>query len=155
MFAPDLCSKSAAWQELAKIEDPELKELATLLPTVVFSGRAPSTVKKYSSAFLRWKKWLTQKFEVDCCPAKPLQVSLYLTFLTTKSSTSAPVEEAVNAISWAHQIACTDDPTQSTLAQLPTNQVWCDRHALCMEHAHAAKTGAVASREAILRETTD
>ena len=118
MLAPDLCSKSAAWQELVKIDDPELKELATLLlPTVVFSGRAPSTIKKYSSAFLRWKKWLTQKFEVDCCPTKPLQVSLYLTFLITKSSTSAPVEEAVNAISWGHQIACAEDPTQSEMVK--------------------------------------
>lgn len=113
----DLFSKSAAWQELDKIDDPELKELATLLPTVVFSSRAPSTVKKYSGAFLRWKKWLTQKFEVACCPAKPIQVSLYLTFLITKSSTSAPAEEAVNAISWAHQIACIEDPTQSEMVK--------------------------------------
>ena len=114
---PDLFSKSAAWQELDNIEDPELKELATLLPTVVFSSRAPSTVKKYSGAFLRWKDWLTQKFEVDCCPASPTQISLYLMFLIKKSSTSSPIEEAVNAISWAHQIACVDDPTQSDLVK--------------------------------------
>ena len=117
ILPPDLFSKSSAWQELDKIDDPELKELATILPTVVLSSRAPSTVKKYSGAFLRWKKWLTQKFEADCCPAKPIQVSLYLTYLITKSSTSVPVEEAVNAISWAHQIACTDDPTQSELVR--------------------------------------
>lgn len=118
MFLPsDLFSKSAAWRELDNFEDPELKELATLLPTVVFSSRAPSTVKKYSGAFLRWKDWLTQKFEVECCPARPIQVSLYLTYLITKSSTSSPVEEAVNAISWAHQIACEDDPTQSAMVK--------------------------------------
>lgn len=117
ILPPDLFSNSAAWQELNKVDDPELKELATLLPTVVFSGKAPSTVKKYSGAFQRWKKWLTQKFEVDYCPAKPIQVSLYLTYLITKSSTSAPVEEAVNAISWAHQIACADDPTQSEMVK--------------------------------------
>ena len=114
---PDLFSKGAAWQELDRTEDSELKELAALLPTVVFSSRTPSTVKKYSSAFLRWKDWLTQKFEVDCCPASPIQVSLYLTYLITKSSTSSPIEEAVNAISWAHQITCADDPTQSDLVK--------------------------------------
>ena len=117
LLPPDLFSKSAAWQELDRTEDPEFKELATLLPTVVFSSRAPSTVKKYSSAFLRWKDWLSQKFEVDCCPASPIQVSLYLTYLITKSSTSSSIEEAINAISWAHQIACADDPTQSDLVK--------------------------------------
>ncbi len=35
--------------------------------------------------------------------------------MITKSSTSAPVEEAVNAISWAHHIARTQDPTQSEI----------------------------------------
>ena len=42
------------------------------------------------------------------CPSR------YLTFII-KFSTSAPVEEAVNAVSWAHQIVCTDDSTQSEM----------------------------------------
>ena len=41
------------WSELADLKDPELKELAKVLPATVLGGRAPSTVKKYSSAFLR------------------------------------------------------------------------------------------------------
>ena len=32
-------------------------------------------------------------------------------FIIQKSSTSAPVKEAVNALSWAHQVAFVDDPT--------------------------------------------
>ena len=60
---------------------------------VVLRGRAPSTVRKYSGAFLRWKKWAKGKHvEIQILPAKPLHVALYLAFLIQKSSTSAPVE---------------------------------------------------------------
>ena len=100
------------------VEDPELQELAQILPMIVLRGRAPSTVKKYSGAFLRWKKWATQKYDGQASlPAKPLHVALYLTYLVQKSSTSAPVEEASNAISWAHQLAVVDDPTQHDLVK--------------------------------------
>ena len=105
--------KSAAWQEMEVIEDPELQELAQLLPTVVLSrSRAPSTVRNYSSAFLRWKSCATQKYDSQAClPAKPLHVALYLTYLVQKSSTSAQIVEASNATSWAHQLTAADDPT--------------------------------------------
>ena len=109
---------SAAWQETEVIEDPELRELAQLLPTVVLRSRAPATMKKYSGAFLRWKSWATQKYNHQAClPAKPLHVALYLTYQIQKSSTSALIEEASYAISWAHQLAATDDPTQNDLVK--------------------------------------
>ena len=44
-------------------------------------------------------------------------MALYLTYLIRKSSTSAPVEEASNAISWAHQVAVLEDPTQHQLVK--------------------------------------
>ena len=81
---------------------------------MVRRSRAPSTVKKYRGAFLRWKTWAQQKYEVPYFPASQVQVSLYL---TQKASTSSPVEEAINAISWAHQVALADDPTQSDLVK--------------------------------------
>ena len=40
-----------------------------------------------------------------------MQVALYVSFLISKSKTSAPVEEAVNALSWVHQVAVVEDPT--------------------------------------------
>ena len=113
----DIFTASSDWSDLAKVEDPELKELAELLPTIVLRGKALSTVKKYSSAFLRWKSWADQKIEVACFPAKSFQVALYLAFLMQKSETSAPIEEAVNTISWVHQISVTEDPTSSDLAK--------------------------------------
>ena len=110
--------KSAAWQEVEAIEDPELQELAQLLSMVALRSRAPSTAKKYSGAFLRWKTWATLKYgSQTCLPVKPLHVALYLTYLIQKSSTSAPIEEASNAISWAHQLAATDDPTQNDIVK--------------------------------------
>ena len=51
----------ATWQELASLQDPDLCELAKSLPAVVLRGKAPSTVKKYSGAFLRWKRWAQKK----------------------------------------------------------------------------------------------
>ena len=109
--------KGDIWHELGEIEDPELQELAKSLPLVVLRSRAPATVKKYSGAFLRWKNWTQTKGVEDCLPAKPLQIALYLTYLIQKSTTSAPVEEAVNAISWAHQVAVVEDPTQNELVK--------------------------------------
>ena len=42
-------------------------------------------------------------------------MALCLTFLIQKSSISAPVEEAVNASSWAHQVALIQDHTRCTV----------------------------------------
>ena len=106
------------WQEIAGIDDPELKELAESLPLVVLQSRAPSTVKKYGGAFLHWKRWaLSKRADIPTLPANPLHVVLYLMFLIQKSSTSAPVEEAVNALSWAHQVAFVEDPMRCNIVR--------------------------------------
>ena len=85
-------SRLPIWQDLTAVDNPELSALAEFLPVVVLRGRAPSTVRKYSGAFLRWKKWAKAKHVgIQILPAKPLHVALYLAFLIQKSSTSAPV----------------------------------------------------------------
>lgn len=110
-FCLDIFSQPL-WQQISDIQDSELKELAVTLPMVVLQSRAPSTIKKYSGAFLHWKRWaLSKQADISVLPANPLHVTLYLMFIIKKSSTSAPVEEAVNALSWAHQVAFVDDPT--------------------------------------------
>ena len=45
-----LCSVSdvfshGAWLDIESMEDPELKDLATALPSIVMQGKAPATVK--------------------------------------------------------------------------------------------------------------
>ena len=41
----------------------------------------------------------------------------YLSFLISKSKTSASVEEAVNALSWVHRVAVVEDPTNHPLVK--------------------------------------
>ena len=48
-------------------------------------------------------------------PAHPLHLCLYLNFLTQKSASVAPVQEAVNSLSWVHALAVMEDPTKHPL----------------------------------------
>ena len=52
-------------------------------------------------------------------PAKPLHIALYLNFLiqNLKGRSAAPVEEAVNALSWVHQMAGVKDTTGHPMVQ--------------------------------------
>ena len=86
------------------MEDPELKDLATALPSIVMQGKAPATVRKYSGAFARWKRWASSRQGVPVLPAKPIYVALYLSYLAQGAGTCAPLEEVVNALSWVHHI---------------------------------------------------
>ena len=106
--------QQGVWGEYQNLQDAELIELASSLPDVALRGRAPATVRQYSGAFCWWKKWASAK-GVDSFPASPFFVSLYLNYLIQKSSTVAPVEQAVHALSWVHSIAVVDDPTQHPL----------------------------------------
>ena len=110
-FATDVFSHGA-WLDLQTVEDPSLKELAIFLPRIVMQGKAPATVKKYSGAFGRWKKWASARQEV---PAKPIHVALYLSYLAQSAKTPAPLEEAVNALSWVHKMATVEDITTHPL----------------------------------------
>ena len=107
--------KHGVWPELEEIKDPELKEMAESLPFTALQSRAPSTAKKYAGAFCRWRKWAATKSEIVPFPAKPIYVGLYLSYLIQKANTPSPVEEAVNALSWAHNLACVEDPTRHPL----------------------------------------
>ena len=107
-----------AWGELEVVKDPELKELAAALPALALHSRAPATVKKYSGAFLRWRKWASAKPEITIVvPPKPIHIALYLSFLVQHSNPSAPLMEAVSAISWANQMATVEDTTNHPIVQ--------------------------------------
>ena len=93
------------WQEVAELQDPELKRLASCLPDTMLSSRASSTVAKYLRAFIRWKRWAQQSNEVTVFPAGEVHFALYLQHLGETTHSRATVEEALNAISWAHQLA--------------------------------------------------
>ena len=105
------------WSDLASLQDPELRELSKTLPMTVLRSKAPNTVRKYSGAYLRWVRWAASKNGIKGLPASPIHVALYMNFLIQKANTATPVQEAVSAISWAHQLAVADDPTKHPLVQ--------------------------------------
>ena len=78
-------------------------------------GKAPATVKKYSGAFGRWKKWASARQEVPTLPTKPIHMALYLSYLAQSDKTPAPLEEAGNALSWVHKMATVEDITTHPL----------------------------------------
>ena len=102
-----------AWSQLQEFEDPELQELSKCLPHIVMRGKAPATTKKYTGAFLRWKRWASQKKGIDVVPVNPF----HLGYLIQKSASVAPVEEAVRALSWVHTMALEVNPTEHELVQ--------------------------------------
>ena len=116
-LSPHRHFKHVVWPEFDDISDPELKELAERLPFTVLQSHAPSTAKKYAGAFCRWRKWAATKPEILPFPAKRIYVGLYLSYLIQKANTPSPVEEAVNALSWAHNLACVEDPTGHPLVK--------------------------------------
>ena len=75
-----------------KLHDPELKDLASHLPDTILHSRADSTVKKYLSAYRRWKKWAASH-KLSVFPAKPHQFVLYLQYLGELTKSRSAVEE--------------------------------------------------------------
>ena len=114
--SPDVFSQGTRL-DLQSIEDPELRDLASTLPSIVIPGKAPATIKKYGGAFGRWKRWATDHPKVLVLPAKPMYVALYLSYLAQVAKTPAPLEEAVNVLSWVHRMATVEDMTAHPLVQ--------------------------------------
>ena len=67
---------------------------------------------------MRWKRWVSSRqADIPTLPATPLHVALYLMFLVRQSTTNSPIEEAGNALSWAHQVAFVEDPTRCNVVK--------------------------------------
>ena len=96
--------------------------MAEALPDTVLHSRADDTTKKYLYAFQRWRQWAA------VFPVQEVHFALYLQHLgeTVKSKfalylqhlgetvkSKSAVEEAVNAVSWVHQISGPPPVTES------------------------------------------
>ena len=108
--------KQGSWKLLDELDDPELKDLASRLPSTVLHSRADSTVKKYLSAFRRWKVWAANH-KLSPLPARPHEFALYLQHLSEKTSSKAAVEEAANAVAWMHSSAGLTAPSSHPLVR--------------------------------------
>ena len=70
---------------------------------VVLQSRAPSTVRKYKYAFLRWANW-ARDAGCDACRAPAVHFALYLVHLGESTGSKAAVNLAVNAVAWVHEL---------------------------------------------------
>ena len=69
-------------------------------------------MKKYLSAFRRWKSWALQH-KISVIPAKDHHVALYLQHLADRVGSKSAVEEACNSLAWVHSTAGLVSPTVS------------------------------------------
>ena len=113
---PDVLALGS-WQTLKTQEDPKLKQLAEGLYDTVLQGKAASTTKKYLCGFRRWKAWATHH-KLQVFPAKVCHIVLYLEHLGETKGSKAAIEEAVNALAWAHSSSGLPSPTASPFVQI-------------------------------------
>ena len=99
-----------SWMLLNDLEDPELKILASKLPSTILHSRADSTTKKYLGAFRRWKTWATSHNLVSI-PAKPHEVALYLQHVAEETRSKSATEEACHALAWVYSTAGLSSPS--------------------------------------------
>ena len=81
------------------------------VPRTLLQSRTKSTVQKYTRSFDRWKKWAAQYPEISKFPALPAHVALYLQHLLETSEAKTAVDDAVNALAWAHELGGLPSPT--------------------------------------------
>ena len=96
-----------SWLLLNELEDPELKVLASKLPSTILHSRADSTTRKYLGAFRQWKVWATSHSLVSV-PAKLHEVALYLQHLAEESGSKSA---ACHALAWVHSTAGLASPS--------------------------------------------
>ena len=115
------------WPLLKEFDDPELSQLASLLPATVLKSRADSSVRKYAGSYRRWRSW-AMAHELPPFPAKEHHVALYLQSIGQRLESKSAAEEAVNALAWVHSLAGLDSPTDKPFVQATLQgirRIWC------------------------------
>ena len=111
--------QAGSWKASSLVQDPSLKKLLPNLLELQLNSKAPSTVRKYQSSWLKWRSWASSKTGVSVIPAVPLHIALFLTELAysavQKGTGSSALDAALYGIAWAHtlageQVRPTDDP---------------------------------------------
>ena len=70
--------QSGIWREANSLVDPSLRRLVPSLLHLQLESKAPSTVQKYRSGWLKWRQWAAAKIGVQVIPAKPLHDVKYI-----------------------------------------------------------------------------
>lgn len=104
--------QSDIWQELNTFDTPDLARLAASVQDSVIRSKADSTTRKYLAAFRQWKIWAQQQ-SLQVFPVKESHLVLYMQSLAESTNSKSAVEEASNAIAWAHAMGNCNSPTES------------------------------------------
>ena len=72
---------SGIWLKAASLSDSSLSGMVPGLIDLQLDAKAPSTVMKYKSGWLRWREWAMSKIDVPVIPAKPLHIALFISEL--------------------------------------------------------------------------
>ena len=89
--------------------DSSLSDMIPGLIDLQLDAKAPSTVLKYKSGWLRWRKWALSKTGVSVIPRKPFYIALFISELAERlcenNTGVSSIESAVYAIEWGHAMA--------------------------------------------------
>ena len=96
---------------------PNLQRLAMAAQATVIGSRADSTTKKYWAAFKHWKEW-AKSHDFPIFPVKEAYLMLHMQSVGESTRSKSTVEEAYNAIAWAHHIGDQQSPTESAAVKL-------------------------------------
>ena len=98
-----------------------LKALVMLVPDLLASSRAPSTVKGYLAYFHKWKDWAVKvKVKVSFCPASEFHVSLFLTSLLQSGYSISSLIPPFIVLIFFHNSCAVSNPCDSGF----TKAVW-------------------------------
>ncbi|XP_066934783.1 integrase/recombinase xerD homolog [Clytia hemisphaerica] len=98
----------------SRVDDPQLKELATGIGDILTKARAESTINKYSCYFKKWERWCATFEEVQPFPAKDFHFVLYIISLIQLGESFHVIESVFYAVKHFHNVASKPDPTSST-----------------------------------------
>ena len=73
---------SGIWLEVASLSDSSLSDMVPGRIDLQLDAKAPSTVLKYKSGWLWWRKWALSKIGVPVIPVKPLHIALFISELS-------------------------------------------------------------------------
>ena len=100
------------WPLLKDLEDPELRQLAEVLPSTLLQSRADSMTKKYLGAFKHWRLW-AMEHKLPVFPAVVHHIVLYMQHLAESTRSKAATEEAAYVLAWAHTMAGVTSSTEN------------------------------------------
>ena len=114
--------QSGIWPEANSLSDPSLRRIVPDLLDLQLESKAPSTLQKYRSGWLKWRDWAASKIGVQVIPAKPLHIALFISELvknSVKNDTGiSPIECVVYSIRWGHNLAGIEEcPTSHPLVK--------------------------------------